>query len=399
MNHNQSIKLDKSGIPPVLALIMDILSAESHQDFLDIEQKIAMGVDWPLFLKYVRHHRVYPSIYKKLKQFGDNIIPPQVFQAISNDYRANTLNMLRLCSELENVSRKFHDFSIRSLVLKGPLLALEYYGDISLRTCGDLDLLIPIEELELADKILIDSGYEKEDYIQTVLDDWKWRHHHVTYIHPKKQIKIEIHWRLNPGPSMEPSFQDLWTRKSRSDFLDIPVYQLGREDLFMFLVIHGSRHGWSRLRWLLDINQLLRSDISWDSTYVLLNKYHYCHIGAQAMILSNELLGLKLTYDMQSIIKHKRAYRLAQDALYYLKTMVNLHTEPIPTNIASYHRGHLFSLMSFKQKTIFILSFFHPYPEDAQFFPLPNRLHFLYFPLRPILWALRKTKKQAIPGG
>ena len=39
----------------------------------------------------------------------------------------------------------------------------------------------------------------KDDYIQTVLNDWKWRHHHVTYFHPEKEIKLEIHWRLNPA--------------------------------------------------------------------------------------------------------------------------------------------------------------------------------------------------------
>ena len=34
---------------------------------------------------------------------------------------------------------------------------------------------------------LLKLGYVKDDYIQTVLNDWKWRHHHVTYFHPEKE--------------------------------------------------------------------------------------------------------------------------------------------------------------------------------------------------------------------
>ena len=39
----------------------------------------------------------------------------------------------------------------------------------------------------------------------------------------------------------------------------IHVYILGREDLFLFLVSHGARHGWSRLRWLIDIHQIVKT--------------------------------------------------------------------------------------------------------------------------------------------
>ena len=78
------------------------------------------------------------------------------------------------------------------LVLKGPVLAVDLYGDVSLRTSGDLDILIPINDLDKAENFLLKLGYEKDDYIQTVLNDWKWRHHHVTYFHPQKGIKLKF---------------------------------------------------------------------------------------------------------------------------------------------------------------------------------------------------------------
>ena len=50
---------------------------------------------------------------------------------------------------------------------------------------------------------------------------------------------------------------------------------------------------------------------------------------------------------MTLLTNSKRSERLARDALFYMKQMVNLHTEPIPGDIADYHKKHLFSLMSF----------------------------------------------------
>ena len=44
------------------------------------------------------------------------------------------------------------------LFLKGPVLAKELYGDISLRTSSDLDILIPIHKLGKLEELLKNSG-------------------------------------------------------------------------------------------------------------------------------------------------------------------------------------------------------------------------------------------------
>ena len=61
-----------------------------------------------------------------------------------------------------------------------------------------------------------------------------------------------------------------------------------------------------------------------------------------------------------------------------------------------YHKRHLFSLMSIRQKFIYFLSFLYPYPTDVEVLPLPKYLHFLYFPLRPFLWAMEKNEESVL---
>nr|WP_273840911.1 nucleotidyltransferase family protein [Halalkalibacter alkalisediminis] len=351
-------------------------------------------MNWNQFLELSLHHRVYPSLYAHLKQ-SDVTIPSDVSKTLKAYYQQNTFRMLPLTAEMEMVSSLFANHDIRTLFLKGPVLAHDLYGDLSLRTSSDLDFLIPIDQLEQAERLLVELGYEKDDYFDTVLNDWRWRHHHVTYYHPVKGMKLEIHWRLHPGPGKEPSFQELWERRRTSTIPNSSVSILGTEDLFVFLVAHGARHGWSRLRWLVDIQKMMQQSLNWESVYGLFDKYHNPHVGGQAIILASNLLGAEFSDGMRPFLT-KNAKQLAEEAVFYLEQMVNLHTDPVPREIARYHAKHLFSLMSSQQKIIHLASFLHPFPEDAQTLPLPTSLHFLYFPLRPVLWAWRKTKKQAI---
>lgn len=386
-NLYQNSKLQKEFL-----LIIDLLKNKDQSVPCSLNNKKLKDIDWSLFLELARHHRVYPILYERISHRNDNIFPPFVMSSLKQQYQKNTIHMLYLAGMMELLSQSFLEKSINVLFLKGPSLSYNLYGDISFRTSSDLDLLVPLEELDKVEALVKHLGYVKDEYINGVLSDWKWRHHHFTYIHPIKKVKIEVHWRLNPGPGREPSFLDLWNRKEKCVLTKTPVYTLGKEDLFFFLVTHGSRHGWSRLRWLMDIVQLTQKNLNWNITKHYLYKYNNAHIGGQALILSSKLLNGYISEEMESLVKQRRSLKLADQALFYLREMINLHKEPLPKLVASYHKKYLFRLMSFKHKCLFVLSFLYPYPEDTDVLPLPKKLHFLYFPLRPMLWVWRKTR-------
>jgi len=374
-----------------MQLLIALLSMENFEDESAIDKQWLSTVNWDTFIELARHHRVYPYLYFKLKSIDKDWIPFTVLQTLQHEYRMNTFQMLHLSGEMDRISRFLSDNGIRSLYLKGPVIAEDLYGNIALRTSCDLDFIISIKDLAEAEVLLIRLGYVKDDYIHTVLNDWKWRHHHITFTHSEKGIKIEIHWRLNPAPSKEVRFEDLWERRRKSALTPFPTYYLGREDLFLFLVSHGARHGWSRLRWLLDIKQLAKQPLDPMALTSLLRKHRYLHIGGQALVLASGLLRAPIASGMESITSSRRSQRLAQDAMFYLMRMVNLHTDPVPEEVERYHKRHLFSLLTTGQKLQFISSFLFPYPEDAETLPLPKALHLLYIPLRPFLWAWRKT--------
>jgi hypothetical protein len=383
-----------------MKLLLEILKVENNDSLNSINKDLLKHIDWVTFLRLVKHHRVYPSIYKKIVDLSDNVgVPLDIQNKLFRLYQNNAFQMLYLSGEMELLTKLFVENSVSSLVLKGPALALDLYGDISLRTSSDLDILISIKDLDKIENIIIKEGYIKYDYFSTVLNDWKWRHHHTSYFHPIKKIKLEIHWRLNPGPSKEPSFNELWSRRRKCTLPNSQVFFLGYEDLFLFLVSHGARHGWSRLRWVEDIDKISKKELNWEKIRKLLKQYHFLQIGGQAITLSSQLLKTPIDEKIQKLIITKKSKRFAQDAMFYINQMVSLHDDHVSEEVANYHKKHLFSIMSFQQKFLFILSFLYPYPKDVEILPLPKSVHFLYFPLRPFLWAWRKTRKHVISKG
>ncbi|MBW7459207.1 nucleotidyltransferase family protein, partial [Paenibacillus sepulcri] len=237
-----TVVIDKRQLTAPLQLMLKILADDRRVRWNDHAELFA-GMDWEAFIKLARHHRVYPYLYTRLKDIGHDLVPLPVLRGFYQEYCNNTFIMLGLCGEMERICKHFDEAHIRPLLLKGPVLAADLYGDISQRTSCDLDILIPIRDLLHAEAGLLELGYIKDDYIDTVLNDWKWRHHHTTFKHPRTGIKVELHWRLNPAPSKEPAFEELWSRRRRSPLSSYPLFYLGREDLFLFLVTHGARHG------------------------------------------------------------------------------------------------------------------------------------------------------------
>ncbi|MGP1907750.1 nucleotidyltransferase domain-containing protein [Metabacillus sp. JX24] len=388
------MKLELSKVPRELKVILELLKDQEEEQLAEKSINLFHKLDWSVFVNLCVHHRVYPLIYPRLKELPSTIVPVDILSFFERKFKNNTFHMLYLSSVMEELSRNLLDEKIRVLFLKGPVIAHDLYGDLSMRTSSDLDFLVPLDKLVQAETVLQRMGFVKDEYIKTILGDWKWRHHHFTYFHPDKKIKAEIHWRLHPGPGREPGFEHLWMNKRRSSLSESPLFSLGKEDLFSFLVKHGGRHGWSRLRWLTDIQRILKQDVNWKTAEGLLHSFHSLKEGKQAVSLAAHLLDASIPAGIDVKVDAGRELKSAQSAIFYLENKINLHTSPLPEEISSYHAAYLFSLMCFEQKFLHLASFLFPFPEDAETLPLPLKYHSLYYILHPFLWTWRKAVKE-----
>ncbi|MED3758934.1 nucleotidyltransferase family protein [Peribacillus frigoritolerans] len=394
-------------MPKELMLLLQIINLEKGKDTEPIIDKYFIDIDWELFLELARHHRIYPLVYSKLKMLDGKIIPLSVIRALYQEYKVNTFHMLQLSGEMERVSQLFTENNIRLLFLKGPAIAADIYGDISLRTSKDLDILIPITDLNKAEKLLLNCGYEKEE-IESGLTKRKWGSYHVSYYHSQKKIQIEIHWRLFRAPAKEPSFNELWKRKRVSSLTSYPVFFFGKEDLFFYLVTHGAKHGWFRLRWLADIDQIIRKSNITKESYLFQTKYQL-HLIGQALILASQLFKTPIHEEILPLTKEKRSRKLAELAKFYIVEMghkyINQSSKDTLANsnhpftkkssIKKFFYIYLYeySVKTNIHKLLFVLRLLNPNSADVKTLRLPKSLYFLYFLLRPFLIFWRKTRK------
>lgn len=384
--------IDTTGFSRELILLLKILGSHS------LDESYFVEVDWERFLDLAFHHRVYPILYVKLKKQTNASIPSHVIKNLHSKYSTNVINMLRLSSELEKINKEFKIHNIQSLLLKGPVLALMLYGDLSLRTSKDLDILVSPQDITQAEKILISLGYETQEKDQTDQDTiniWRRKQHHISYFHPVFLTQVELHWRMSlelPGAS----FEDLWDRRITATLSSSPINYLGNEDLFVYLVSHGSRHGWFRLRWLYDIDRMMSKEIiNIKKLKQIYESIGGQHLAGQSLLLTSKLFSTRLPNQLELLTHNKRSQKLAYSALFFIKNKVDLSPDG-EKSIIGQHKHYLYSLMTWKQKLSAIIDYLYPSPKDVLLFPLPKSLHFLYFPLRPFLWLWRSSRKESV---
>lgn len=375
---------------PELRLIIEILAADHetagsyHANGDSLE-----AIDWPLFLNYVHHHRIHGLLYRQLKSMDAQWLPDEVWSALRHEYVANTYRMMHMAGELERVCENLVKRSIRAIALKGPVLADMLYSDLSMRSSKDLDILVPLADLEQAESVLRELGYELYIDVPRIFRDWTWKAHHVTYMHADNGVQIELHWRLNGDLNTEPTFDELWERRQiYSDHISV----LSQQDLLLYLIIHGARHGWFRLRWLVDIDRLLRSTERWEELLPYIHYYQARDLTGQALILTTTLLKTPLPTIFSHLTDSRHAMRIAGRSLEFIGEIVNYHKPPnkqIAKNFDSYK-------LLLKTKRGLLKYFLHRlYPNswDSRVIKLPRALIFLYVPLRPFLWIWQRVNR------
>ncbi|MFC4811408.1 nucleotidyltransferase family protein [Paenibacillus sp. GCM10023250] len=381
--------INLQSFPKELQLLLAVLGFEKDNDSLgNVYFETFTDINWDRFLALAIHHRVYPQVYAILKHNQSQFpFPANVMSNLHLEYRRNAFAMFQLSAEMHHVSELLQNKQIRTMVLKGPILAEILYGDLSLRTSKDLDILVDAGDVETAVGLLEEEGYICTDLEQ--LNISQRLTHHISLLHPVKKIEVELHWRLNSHSSAEPAFDDLWIRSrvlGRSS-----IHYLSHEDLFFFLVSHGARHGWFRLRWLTDIQLFMKLDVDWQQKMIpSLKHYNALVVGGLAVLLTNQLLKTDLPEAMMPFAHHRRTQRLAVRSTVFFKDMVSFTA--LPKKLVLHYKWYLFTLHSDNKKFSYLLDQFIPTRRDVEMLRLPKSLSIFYFPLRPLLWLVRRFK-------
>ena len=208
--------------------------------FRDMPIVVAHDTDWQTLARMARENGVLPLVHQTLAETGSEM--PECFQVAARSSRnaAETL-----ASELELLLQCFAEHGIEVLPLKGPVLALQLYGDATSRSCKDLDLLVRRDDFHRGEALLLEQGYaagEMNDSERRFLRDG---------------ISVELHFDIAAPRVYQFDLDGIWSRSRHGDFRSKPIRVMSRDDLVLFLCSHGLSHGFSRLIWILDVARAL----------------------------------------------------------------------------------------------------------------------------------------------
>jgi len=343
-------------------------------------------IDWELLVRMAYPQGMVPLLYQVLGTTCPEAVPKEVLEQLRDYFHANARRNLALASELVRLVALFRAQDIRVIPFKGPILATLAYRDLMLRPIGDLDLLVPEQELPRATALLVAQGYEGRF-------GWDW----ATSFVREGGVEVDVHCRF--GPPWEPSpatFDALWSRRRTVPLLGTAVPTAAPEDLLVILSIQFLRDCRARLRRLIqicDMAMLIRNQpgLDWAFALELARAAGARRALLLDLLLAEHLLGAGLPPLVVQQVQRDRVVRqLANevqgrffgaervdsrwgpwrwDTLFYLRARERLRDK------VAYLGPLIPRLLRFAVT---------PTDRDQALVRLPARLGFLYYLVRPV---------------
>lgn len=285
-----------------------------------------------------------------------------------------------MTKELLDIVKILEENDIEAIAFKGPTLSQLAYGDVVSRQYVDLDILIEQKELQKVINILLKNAYKNilpleiisnKTCLKTIKD--------FTLQHINSKVNIEIHWSL-----FEKKYKTFFKKLDISKSDDVLINQnkiktISKETLLIYLCLHGSKHMWERVEWIVDIDKFIRNnkldfskiDNFYDDTSLLLGLYLSYYLFNTPL----EERYLKKISNIKIISLAKRVLETMMDEKYQIDEFYR-NKKVFYFQISLY--DNFFEKFSYYLNTIFKIS-----EEDCQTFHINDKYNIIYIFLRP----------------
>ena len=369
--------MNPAAVPPEFRLLLACSRTRLEpDDAATLERLVGLPLDWAKVLAEARRHGVTPLLHRHAGFYA----PDAVRAELGAYARHNVVHNLMLAAELLRVLAALRAAGVLAVPYKGPVLAVSAYGDLSLRSFQDLDIIVRPREFEQALSKLEVFGYE-------LLESAESRFH-ATLQHRETGVLLELH-RDVVRRELFPTgleLEAMWDRLTEVELLGQKVPSFALEDTLLLLCLHGAKHEWQGLTWLCDLAEVLRAqpNIAWETVL---------YQAERARVTRVLLLGLKLAETVLDVVLPETVRREVESDrnLSALTTEIVsrfyedkglLERATLPYHLRAGMRSR------FADKLPVYLSFgvrlLRPNEQDRQAVALPKVLSPLYYFVRPL---------------
>ena len=254
---------------------------------------IADGLDWELLDRQAARHALSPLLYRNLNKHFPHAVPYRQ-RARRKAFEHNVGNLF-LSGELLTILDRMRAAGVHALAYKGPALAACLYGDVTLREMSDLDILVGPASVVAAREVLTELGYKPAFATTRKQGEALLRSDcELEFCSDDGKVLVDLHWRVTaPHLPARFTFEDLWRRRRDAIIGQKAIPTLSPEDTALVLAVHGGKHLWTRLGWLADFAESLRSDLDWEAMRVRAREARVERLLLLAMLLADRILQVQ----------------------------------------------------------------------------------------------------------
>ena len=360
-----------------------------------IWEAIEAGPDWAEYLSLVDRHRTPALSWSALKRIAGLDLPVHVQQELKARSDACRVQALKYVAVLAEILKAFSRAEIPVMVLKGPILSFELYGDVGLRQSKDLDLEVSLNDLSRARACLEDLGYTLEPsyFLMTPRQEKQFlrREAHIGLVDPQGLSTLELHWGHYwdaPGEAAR-----RWARSFSAIWHGCPYRAMDPVDQVLYLCSHGSQHAWFRAKWLSDLAGIYaEKTIDWPEVLQAAQNTSRERPLLIGMALLREVYGLPLPQVELNPSERLPGF-LVEEPLRSLKCPQEILEFGTLVRLLDVIRKSRYYHLLWQQRTWrqSLAELFY-YRDDFRALPLPDHFFWLYIPLRPFSWLWRKIR-------
>jgi hypothetical protein len=260
-----------------------------------------------------------------------------------------------------------------------------------MRDYGDLDLLVPPDEQRRARDLLEGRGYRLQQINHQVFQ--------AVLNHPEKPAPVDLHTRVvSDFFPFDLPFDNLYERRTAVEVGGQSIQGLSTSDAILIQSIHGAKHHWFRLEWILAVACLMRDYGGLPGLLERADRLDCERMVLLAMVLSRRLFDASYQPRVEERLDEKsrsmRAVRAAAETVIdRMRVEDGTSRSAKRTHIMDFRfRSKLIPSVADKAK-FWATALTKPRPKDRTVVPLPEPLSPLYRIIRPIrlLYEYRNT--------
>ncbi|MEA5466117.1 nucleotidyltransferase domain-containing protein [Leptothoe sp. PORK10 BA2] len=367
-------------------------------------------LDWQNVLNLARFHRLLPILYKVFSSNGPIELPEAVLKELRDLQFRNITNNLVLLKELIGFLKILAAHDIRGISFKGPMTAMSAYGDLSLRTFSDLDVLVHPDDFLKLRPIALRNGYQC-DRLMAIPEQQCLKqlssHEQAIYfqsqkeyslLEPKSRTCLDIHQGIL-SKHFAPLFDTrwIWQHTQTVDIGGHLILGVTPEVQVLVMVAQGAEDYWRQLGKLLDLAMLIdrHPDLDWHALLELAETLDILPRLVLGMSLVQQLYGLTLPDSVaRTIQRFPSTQGLAQTVQRHILVNKPSHQSTKLTMGLVLYQLRL--MTTWKNRVHCVLTLMNPTLADIAAMPLPKPLFFVYYLLRPVRLVQGFVRRQPV---